>query len=104
MTYIVQAGSGGYLGWRLLEKTADTQRAAHDKDPQVRISSDYFKEKMPNVTKADELVSDFRLLSVALRAFGLDGDLKNRLFIKRCWRLIQTTATAWSIGSRTNDT
>lgn len=35
MTYNVQLGSGGYLGWKLLQRTADRQRAVFEKDPQI---------------------------------------------------------------------
>ncbi|SMO92008.1 DUF1217 domain-containing protein [Paracoccus laeviglucosivorans] len=83
MSYLVQAGSGGYLGWKFLERTADTQRITFEKGAQIQRSRDYFSEKMPNVKQADELVSDYRLLQVALRAFGLDGDINNRLFIRK---------------------
>ncbi|MTH32988.1 DUF1217 domain-containing protein [Paracoccus limosus] len=83
MTYNVQLGSGGYLGWKLLQRTADRQRAVFEKDPQIQNSRDYFAQNIASVTEADDLVSNYKLLSVALRAFGLDDDLNNRAFIKK---------------------
>lgn len=83
MSYAVQLGMGGYLGWKLLERTADKQMTTFQNDLQIRRSSDYFAEKMPAVKQADELVSDYRLLQVALRAFGLDNDIANKAFITK---------------------
>ncbi|MDT1061440.1 DUF1217 domain-containing protein [Paracoccus sp. CPCC 101403] len=83
MTYQVQVGQGGYTGWKLLERTAETQRATLARDPEILRSRTYFAEKLPQVKTADQMVSDYRLLNVALRAFGLEADMKNRLFIKK---------------------
>lgn len=83
MTYAVQLSGGGYVGWKLLERTGAAQKSVLARDPQIERSVDYFSEKMPGVATADELVSDYKLLTVALRAFGLDADAKNRLFIKK---------------------
>lgn len=83
MTYIVQAGSGGYLGWKLLQRTSERQREIFEKDPQIQNSRDYFAQNISAVKDADDLVSNYKLLSVALRAFGLDDDLNNRAFLKK---------------------
>lgn len=83
MTYNVQAGSGGYLGWKLLQRTSERQREIFEKDPQIQNSRDYFTQNISSVKDADDLVSNYKLLSVALRAFGLDDDLNNRAFIKK---------------------
>lgn len=83
MTYNVQVGTGGYLGWKLLERTSERQKAIFEKDPQVQNSRDYFTQNISKVNDAEDLVSNYKLLSVALRAFGMDEDLKNRAFIKK---------------------
>ena len=83
MTYNVQLGSGGYLGWKILERTADRQRAAFEKSTEIQSSRDYFANYLAKIENADDLVSDYKLLKVALRAFGLDGDIRNRAFIKK---------------------
>lgn len=83
MSYTVQVGQGGYLGWKLLERTATTQRAAFERDPQIQRSRDYVAQKLPQVRTAEQLVSDYRLLNVTLRAFGLEADVNNRLFIRK---------------------
>lgn len=43
----------------------------------------YFLDKIKEVNTAEDLVSDRRLLSVALGAFGLEGDLNNTYFIRK---------------------
>lgn len=83
MTYAAIVGNGGYTGWRLLERTADAQIQAVAKEPQMQISRDHFMTGAENVKSADDLVSDYRMLKVALTAFGLEGDLRNKAFIKK---------------------
>lgn len=83
MTYNVQAGNGGYLGWKLLQRTLDTQQTAFSKSTELQRSRDYFTENISTVRSAEDLVKNYKLLSVALRAFGLDDDLNNRFFIRK---------------------
>ncbi len=83
MTYNVQVGNGGYLGWKLLERTLDTQKSAFGKSPELQISRDYFVENISKVNSAEDLVKNYKLLNVALRAFGLDDDLNNKFFIRK---------------------
>ncbi|MGB3246030.1 MAG: DUF1217 domain-containing protein [Sulfitobacter sp.] len=49
----------------------------------MQRDSDYFSEKIVSVSSAEELVSDRRLLSVTLGAFGLQDDIVNRYFIQK---------------------
>ncbi|WP_323717988.1 DUF1217 domain-containing protein [Paracoccus aminovorans] len=83
MTYNVQVGSGGYTGWKTLERTMARQRQAFSQDTSIKSAQKYFSEKMPSAKSADDLIGDYRLLTVALRAFGLDSDINNRFFIKK---------------------
>ncbi|MTH76105.1 DUF1217 domain-containing protein [Paracoccus aestuariivivens] len=83
MTYSVNLASGGYTGWKLLMRTEELQRNTFGKSHDILRAKDYYQEKMPGVKSADQLVSDYRLLNVTLRAFGLEGDMNNRLFIKK---------------------
>lgn len=83
MTYSVLVGSGGYTGWKTLERTAEYQRLAVSQDPQIQVSRDYFFSGFEKISSSDDLVSDFRILKVVLTAFGLDDDIKNRAFIKK---------------------
>lgn len=83
MTYNVQAGNGGYLGWKLLERTSEKQRSVFESDRKIESSRDYFSTNLPSVKSADDLIGDYRLITVALRAFGLDADIGNKAFIRK---------------------
>ena len=73
----------GYVGWRFLQKTLDKQQAAAAAAPAAQRDEAHFRERIAQVTTAEELVKDRQLLSVALTAFGLQDDLPNRAFIQK---------------------
>mgnify|MGYP000291575380 CR=1 FL=1 len=73
----------GYVGWRFLQKTLDKQQEAHAASPVAQRDEEYFREKIGTIKSAEELVSDRRLLNVALTAFGLQDDLPNRAYIQK---------------------
>lgn len=73
----------GYTGWSFLKRTYDTQVQSFNAAPMMQRDVDYFRDRIGTVTTAEELVSDRRLLRVALGAFGLDADIGNRYFIQR---------------------
>lgn len=74
---------GGMAGWTFLQRTQEAQQAAFDKSPVIKRDAEYFAENIAKVTSAEELVGDYRLLKVALGAFGLDDDLPNKAFIQK---------------------
>jgi len=74
---------GGFLGWKVLERTRPAQQAAFERQPAIRRDEDYFRERIGKIDTAEQLVSDRRLLRVALGAFGLDADIDNRFFIRK---------------------
>ncbi|WP_010141278.1 DUF1217 domain-containing protein [Oceanicola sp. S124] len=73
----------GYAGWAFLERTYDAQRESFDKSPLITRDTAYFEENISKVKTAEDLVSDRRLLRVALGAFGLGDDIDNRYFIQK---------------------
>jgi len=73
----------GYAGWRFLQRTMETQKTAFIESAPIQRAEDYFHEKIGAVRTAEDLVSDRRLLEVALGAFGLDDDINNRFFIRK---------------------
>lgn len=73
----------GYAGWRFLQRTLDTQKEAFVQTAVFQRQSDYFRENIGKITSAEELVADRRLLEVALGAFGLDDDIRNKAFIQK---------------------
>ncbi|OAN69214.1 hypothetical protein A8B78_05050 [Jannaschia sp. EhC01] len=83
MTFAPVVPLGGYAGWKVLQATLDTQQARFAEDPAQSRDRAYFKENIGAITSAEELVSDYRLLRVALGAFGLDDDLPNRAFVEK---------------------
>ncbi len=74
---------GGYAGWTFLQRTRETQQQAFEASPQLARNVSYFEENIGAVQTAEELVSDRRLLSVALGAFGLDDDINNKYFLQK---------------------
>lgn len=75
--------SSGLSGWQFLQRTYDRQFETFTKSAELQRDTDYFAENIGNVTTAEELVSDRRLLSVALGAFGLQDDINNTFFIQK---------------------
>lgn len=72
---------GGYSGWVFLNRTLESQQAAHQVG--LQTDTDYFAEHIGDVRTADDLLADRRLLTVALGAFGLQDDVNNTYFIRR---------------------
>lgn len=83
MTFQPVAPFGGLTGWAFLNRTLDNQQDAFRKSPEIARDADYFRDRIGAVTSAEALVSDRRLLRVALGAFGLDADIDNRFFIRK---------------------
>lgn len=73
----------GLAGWSFLQRTYDAQFEAFSSSISIQRDTDYFAEKIGEISSAEELVSDRRLLTVALGAFGLQDDINNRYFIQK---------------------
>ena len=82
MTFQPIVPISGYVGWRFLERTLESQQTAFSESQSVTRSTDYFREEIGKVFTAEALVEDRRLLEVALGAFGLDDDINNKFFIR----------------------
>ena len=92
----------GLAGWRFLQRTYDVQAEAFNKSTVIQRDTEYFAEKISEVTSAEDLVADRRLLTVALGAFGLQDDLNNRYFIQKV--LEEGTASNDTLAMRLSDT
>jgi len=101
MSYIPVVPASGYAGWKMLNRTMDTQKAAFVASVEVQRDEDYFRSKIGSITSADELVSDRRLLKVALGAFGLDADIDNKFFIRKV--LEESTFDTGSLSNKLAD-
>lgn len=83
MTFQPIVPLSGYAGWLFLDRTAESQRATFNESTTLVRATDNFREKIGQITTAEELVNDRELLSVALGAFGLDDDINNSFFIRK---------------------
>ena len=101
MTFQPIVPMSGYVGWRFLQNTLESQQATFNQSQSVARETDYFREKIATIQTAEELVSDRRLLGVALGAFGLDEDIDNRFFIQKV--LSEGTADDEALASRLSD-
>lgn len=82
MTFQPFVPFAGYSGWTFLSRTLPEQTAAFAASPALDRDMTYFRENIGAVKSADDLVGDFRLLRVALGAFGLQEDMPNKAFIR----------------------
>ena len=92
----------GLVGWQFLQTTYDRQLETFSQSPELSRDIDYFRAEISNVTNAEDLVNDRRLLRVALGAFGLEDDLNNRYFIQKM--LDEGTTAEDSLANRFTDT
>jgi Protein of unknown function (DUF1217) len=73
----------GIAGWRFLERTQGKQQAAFENGAELKREIAYFEANIASVKTAADLVADRRLLKVALAAFGLDGEIDKKAFIRK---------------------
>lgn len=83
MTYQPVVPTGGLVGWRYLSQTLDRQIDAFANSPVNQRDTDYFLDTISSISTPEELVSDRRLLRVALGAFGLQDDINSKAFIQK---------------------
>lgn len=83
MSFQPQIPISGIAGWRFLERTQASQQAVFEKGPELQRDIAHFAEKIGSITSAAELVADRRLLKVALGAFGLEGEIDKRAFMRK---------------------
>ncbi|MFX0542065.1 DUF1217 domain-containing protein [Roseovarius sp. S4756] len=91
----------GLIGWNYLSRTLESQSENHSKTPEIRRDTEYFEQNIKSVNSAEDLVSDRRLLRVALGAFGLDADIDSRAFIQKV--LEGGTEETTSLANRLSD-
>ena len=101
MSYQPIVPFSGYAGWVVLQRTKDTQQAAFNNSAEIQREADYFRENISKIHSAEELVSDYRLLKVALGAFGLDDDINNKFFVEKV--LDEGTLNKESLSNKLSD-
>lgn len=97
----VIAGNG-LAAWRLLQLTHDRQLESFARAPSIRRDTEYFADRIGQIRTAGDLVSDRRLLGVALGAFGLQDDINNTYFIRKI--LEEGTIAEDALANRFADT
>ena len=73
----------GFTGWSFLKRTIARQQVAQQASPVQQRDEAYFREKIGKVKTAEQLVNDKRLLRIALTAFGLEGDVNSKAFVRK---------------------
>ncbi|WP_374300645.1 DUF1217 domain-containing protein [Paracoccus sp. (in: a-proteobacteria)] len=101
MTSAISIGISGLAGWRVLQRTETRQIEATAKDPVIQRATAYFRENLTSETTAADLVGDYKMLQVALAAFGLEDDLPNKAFIRKV--LESDTGDSKSLANRLSD-
>lgn len=91
----------GLLAWQFLQSTGASQRANFEKSPELIRDTSYFAEKIDQITSAEDLVADRRLLRVALGAFGLQDDIDSKFFIRKL--LAEGTSASDALANKLAD-
>lgn len=91
----------GYAGWAFLKRTLADQQANFAASAEMRRDAAYFADKIGAVDTAEDLVSDRRLLKVALGAYGLGDDIDSKAFIRKV--LSDGTLQASDLANRLSD-
>lgn len=73
----------GFTGWGFLKRTMVRQQTLQQALPAQQRDEAYFRDRIGKADTAEKLVNDKRLLRIALTAFGLEGDLQNKAFIRK---------------------
>lgn len=102
MSFVPAIGLAGYGGWAVLKRTEAAQKAAFANQASVTRDEAYFRARIGQVTTAEQLVSDRRLLTVALGAFGLEADVNNRYFLRKV--LEEGTLAEGALALKLSDT
>lgn len=91
----------GQAGWAFLQRTRPAQLAAFERQPQMQRDIQHFRDNIARIRSAEDLVADRRLLIVALGAFGLEGDISKKAFIRKVFE--EGTIDPESLANRLPD-
>lgn len=92
----------GLSAWRFLQATLDRQTEAFDSSAPVENAADYFQKNIADISTAEDLVKDRRLLEISLTAFGLQDDINNAYFIQKV--LSEGTIAEDALANKLSDT
>ena len=83
MSFQPALATGGLAGWSFLNRTLGQQTKAFEKTPEIQRDTEYFEKNISKALTAEDLVSDRRLLRVALGAYGLSDDINSNAFVRK---------------------
>ena len=83
MSFLPSVPLTGIGGWKLLQRTEATQREIFGRNADLSRDIAYFKENIAEADTAEKLVSDPRLLRVALGAFGLEEEAYKKALVRK---------------------
>ncbi|MBU3029204.1 DUF1217 domain-containing protein [Paracoccus marinaquae] len=83
MTIPIAIGATGIAGWNILKTSEARHMDSLARDAMLQRSTAYFRDNIGTAQDAGALVKDYRLLSVALGAFGLEEDIASKAFIQK---------------------
>lgn len=101
MSFIAAIPFQGLQGLRHLERTLEKQQTLLMNSVTHSRDTKYFEDNISQVKTVEDLMSDRRLLRVALKAFGLQDDIGKTFFIKKI--LSSDTQDKKSLANRLND-
>jgi len=73
----------GIVGWNFLQATYDKQFETFTQDAVLQRDNEYFLENIGKIETAEDLVKDYRLLNIALGAFGLEEDSYKKALVQK---------------------
>jgi len=74
---------GGIAGWSFLNRTLARQQESFRNSALAQRNAQYFRKNIAGISSAKDLISDRKLLVVALGAFGLEDDVNKGAFIRK---------------------
>ena len=81
MTFIPTIVGSGTSAYAFLQRTRETQEENLRASTREAQDIQAVRDRLPQITNAEELLGDRQVLQVVLTAFGLEGDLDNRGFL-----------------------
>lgn len=97
MPYSPVIAGTGLNAWRFLKASEETQTAIFDRSPDIERDIEYFTENISEVSNLDDLMSDRRLLKVALGAFSLGDEINKGAFVRKVLEDGTETTSAFAV-------
>lgn len=97
MPYTPVIAGSGIAGWRFLQATEESQTKIFNQSPDIARDIEYFENNFSSIETLDDLMSDRRMLKVALGAFGLGEEINKGAFVRKVLEEGTTERTAFAV-------